>query len=68
MSNTSLSILCGLLIVLSTILVFLTVHLSGVRLNLRCEIEDLKNHIQNLRFDKQEDDIEIAELKEKLSL
>ena len=68
MSNTSLSILCGLLFVLSTILVFLTVHLAGARLNLRCEIEDLKNHIQNLRFDKQEDDIEIAELKEKLSL
>ena len=68
MSNTSLSILCGLLIVLSTILVFLTVHLSGMRLNLRYEIEDLKNQIQNLRFDKQEDDIEIAELKEKLSL
>ena len=68
MSNTSLSILCGLLIVLSTILVFLTVNLSGMRLNLRCEIEDLKNHIQNLRFDKQEDEIEIAELKEKLSL
>ena len=68
MSNTSLSILCGLLIVLSTILVFLTVHLSGMRLNLRYEIEDLKNQIQNLRFDKQEDEIEIAELKEKLSL
>lgn len=68
MSNTSLSILCGLLIVLSTILVFLTVHLSEMRLNLRCEIEDLKNNIQNLRFDKQEDEIEIAELKEKLSL
>ena len=68
MSNTSLSILCGLLFVLSTILVFLTVHLAGARLNLRCEIEDLKNQIQNLRFDKQEDDIEIAELKEKLSL
>ena len=68
MSNTSLSILCGLLIVLSTILVFLTVHLAGARLNLRCEIEDLKNNIQNLRFDKQEDEIEIAELKEKLSL
>ena len=68
MSNTCLSILCGLLFVLSTILVFLTVHLSGVRLNLRCEIEDLKNHIQDLRFDKQEDEIEIAELKEKLSL
>ena len=68
MSNTSLSILCGLLFVLSTILVFLTVHLAGARLNLRCEIEDLKNHIQNLRFDKQEDAIEIAELKEKLSL
>ena len=68
MSNTSLSILCGLLIVLSTILVFLTVYLSGMRLNLRCENEDLKNQIQNLRFDKQEDDIEIAELKEKLSL
>ena len=68
MSNTSLSILCGLLIVLSTILVFLTVHLSRMRLNLRCEIEDLKNNIQNLRFDKQEDEIEIAELKEKLSL
>ena len=68
MSNTSLSILCGLLIVLSTILVFLTVHLSGMRLNLRYEIEDLKNQIQNLRFDKQEDEIEIADLKEKLSL
>lgn len=68
MSNTSLSILCGLLFVISTILVFLTVHLSEMRLNLRCEIEDLKNQIQNLRFDKQEDDIEIAELKEKLSL
>ena len=68
MSNTSLSILCGLLFVLSTILVFLTVHLAGARLNLRCEIEDLKNHIQNLRIDKQEDEIEIAELKEKLSL
>ena len=67
MSNTSLSILCGLLFVLSTILVFLTVHLAGARLNLRCEIEDLKNHIQDLRFDKQEDEIEIAELKEKLS-
>lgn len=68
MSNTSLSILCGLLIVLSTILVFLTVHLSGMRLNLRYEIEDLKNQIQNLRFDKQEDEIEISDLKEKLSL
>ena len=68
MSNTSLSILCGLLFVLSTILVFLTVYLAGARLNLHCEIEDLKNHIQNLRFDKQEDEIEIADLKEKLSL
>ena len=68
MSYMGLSILCGFFFVVSTILVFLTVHLSGMRLNLRCEIEDLKNQIQNLRFDKQEDDIEIAELKEKLSL
>ena len=67
MSYTSLSILCGFLFVISTILIFLAVYLAGMRLNLRCEIEDLKNRIQNLGFDKQEADIEIADLKEKLS-
>lgn len=68
MSNTSLSILCGFLFVISTILLFLAVYLAGTKLNLRCEIEDLKNRIQNLEFDKQEADIEISDLKEKLSL
>lgn len=68
MSYMGLSILCGFFFVVSTISIFLSIYLAGMRLNLRCEIEDLKNNIQNLRFDKQEDDIEIAELKEKLSL
>lgn len=68
MSNTSLSILCGFFFVLSTILIFYAVYLTGRRFYLRCEIEDLKNRIQNLNFDKQEAEIEIADLKEKLSL
>lgn len=67
MSYTSLSILCGFLFVISTILIFLAVYLAGMRLNLRCEIEDLKNRIQNLNFDKQEAELENADLKEKLS-
>lgn len=67
MSNTSLSILCGFLFVLSTILILLAVYLAGRKLDLRNEIEDLKNNIQNLKFDKQEAEIENADLKEKLS-
>ena len=68
MSYMGLLILCGFFFVISTISILLVVYLAGMRLNLRCEIEDLKNHIQNIRFDKQEADIEIADLKEKLSL
>jgi len=68
MSYTSLSILCGFFFVLSIILLFPIAYLAGLRLNLRCQIEDLKNRIQNLNFDKQEAEIEIADLKEKLSL
>lgn len=68
MSYMGLSILCGFFFVINMISILLVVYLVGMRLNLRCEIEDLKNRIQNIRFDKQEADIEIADLKEKLSL
>lgn len=68
MSYMGLSILCGFFFMISMISILLVVYLAGMRLNLRCEIEDLKNRIQNIRFDKQEADIEIADLKEKLSL
>lgn len=67
MSNTGLPILCGFLFVLSTILIFLAVYLSGREFCLRCEIEDLKNRNHNLDCDKQEVEIENADLKEKLS-
>ena len=68
MSYTSLSILCGFLFVLSTILIFTTVAISGQKINLKITIEELKNRVQDLQFDKQDADIEIADLKEKLAL
>ena len=68
MSYTSLSILCGFFFVLSVISLCLAVYLAGRRLDLRCQIEDLKNRLQNIRWDKQDAEIEIADLKEKLSL
>ena len=68
MSYTSLSIFCGLLFVLSTVLLITTVTIAGQKVNLRITIEELINRVQDLEFDKQDNDIEVADLKEKLSL
>ena len=68
MSYESLSILSGFLFVSTVILLFLVVSLAGEKINLRFQIEDLKNRIQNNIWDKQDAENEIAELKEKLSL
>lgn len=68
MSYKSLSILCGFSFVLAAIMVYLAVYLVSRNTILRCQNEDLKNRLQNTNWDKQDAEIEIADLKEKLSL
>lgn len=68
MSYTSLSIFCGVLFVMDSILLCLAVYLAGQRLNYLSQIEDLRIKIQDIGFDKQDAEIEIADLKEKLAL